>query len=504
MATLEDIETFMSIAGVSEAVAIQKLEEHRGNLNAAINAHFSEGERNRVQETPVVDAQDDVMEIDDPVQVGPHAPPFPPLSSTRNLNPFSLLDPNFSRSIFDSGPEIISRSPFVSHPREVREIPIEVKDGSEQSSRSRNAPTIEDVTGTSQVHGPEIHGSVVLTDDNDEELPTAPATYASALNHGIVNRYPDAPSSRPSAPVIDDLPDYSNDIEEEMIRAAIEASKRDAELSNHQPEVLADPLPPHQQSHFGDTDYAHAVSLSLETAEREKALREMEGKTVVSDSVASADAEDHGKASNPSNGRLHVGSTSAPDEEAEDMEEQPLVRHRSRHTSIGSVETGADVEETDVRPASLERDGNLDAPRVNGNEFPDEWGGISSEEHDEAVMLEAAMFGGIPDGSGYGLPFAPHQLMQNGLNQTMGPYAPRVPRPPSPTLTAQRLLREQQDDEYLAALQADREKELKAKEEADAALAEERRKEEELRRKMDEEQVKFFHLLKSKIMFFRD
>lgn len=57
-----------------------------------------------------------------------------------------------------------------------------------------------------------------------------------------------------------------------------------------------------------------------------------------------------------------------------------------------------------------------------------------------------------------------------------------------------------QDDEYLAALQADREKELKASEEAErhrleaaaamqVALEEEKRKEEEARRKLIEEEV---------------
>lgn len=57
-----------------------------------------------------------------------------------------------------------------------------------------------------------------------------------------------------------------------------------------------------------------------------------------------------------------------------------------------------------------------------------------------------------------------------------------------------------QDDEYLASLQADREKEMKAREEdeirrkeeqaaREAALEEERLKEEELRRKLEEKQV---------------
>jgi hypothetical protein len=63
------------------------------------------------------------------------------------------------------------------------------------------------------------------------------------------------------------------------------------------------------------------------------------------------------------------------------------------------------------------------------------WGGISSEEHDEAVMLEAAMFGGIPEHTAYPFP-RPSQGISTGY--------PRVAHPPSPTLTAQRLLREQQ------------------------------------------------------------
>lgn len=46
-----------------------------------------------------------------------------------------------------------------------------------------------------------------------------------------------------------------------------------------------------------------------------------------------------------------------------------------------------------------------------------------------------------------------------------------------------------QDDEYLAALQADREKELKALEEAAAVREQERQREEESRQKLDAEKV---------------
>lgn len=54
------------------------------------------------------------------------------------------------------------------------------------------------------------------------------------------------------------------------------------------------------------------------------------------------------------------------------------------------------------------------------------------------------MFGGIPEGSGFRLPHVAHQFMQNGSDRSVGPYPWQMPRPPSPSLVAQRLLREQQ------------------------------------------------------------
>ena len=141
------------------------------------------------------------------------------------------------------------------------------------------------------------------------------------------------------------------------------------------------------------------------------------------------------------------GSASIQDE-AEDMEEQPLVRHRSMQTSSGSEQFAKEVRIVETSPPSSPgRQGIGNLPPNNGNTFPfDEWGGMSSEEHDEAIMLEAAMFGGIPE-SGYHFAYAPHPVMRpEGSN----PW--RTPRPPSPSLAAQRMIREQQDDEYNASL----------------------------------------------------
>lgn len=201
------------------------------------------------------------MDVDDPIQVPPERPPFSLLPSPRNLNPFSLLDPNnLSRSIFDSGPGFASGAPFVSHPREVREIPIEVKDGNEQSGHSGLTPTIQEVTGTEDECGPEIHGTVIIDDEDDDNIPTTPAARATRQSE----RNNNALGDRPSAPGIDDLPtDYNNDIEEEMIRAAIEASKRDAEIDHSN---QSDPMPRQMQPPLEDAELAHAVSLSLKVS----------------------------------------------------------------------------------------------------------------------------------------------------------------------------------------------------------------------------------------------
>lgn len=454
-----------------------------------MNAHFSEGDRNtsaNTRGTSVAAPVDDFMDVD---QVGPQGPPSSLLSGAININPFSILDPNFHRSFLGGGSDLTNRDPFVTHPREVREIPIEVKDGNQPSGHSGNAPTIEDVTGSVHAQGPDVHGTVLIDDEDDEDISVAPAVQDrlqdQTLGDGSHGR-----NVRPNAPELERLPDYNNDIEEEMIRAAIEASKWEVDVAQ---DDFANPKPHQRQSALEDPELAHAVSLSLKSAEQEKALRE-QGESAAATKVGVKPAEVELRELAASNGRLEPGSSSI-QEEAEDLEEQPLVRHRSQRRSSGSVESTKDVEVIeDTPPSSPGQHDIVDRPQHNGNAFPDEWGGISSEEHDEAVMLEAAMFGGIPEGTGYRFAYAPHQFMQ-----AEGQYPQRLPRPPSPSLTAQRLIREQQDDEYLASLQADREKELKAMEEAEfrrlqeeaareAAREEERQREEESRRKLEEEQ----------------
>ncbi|KAL6174637.1 hypothetical protein ACLB2K_051283 [Fragaria x ananassa] len=481
----EAIETFIGITGATAAAAARKLEEHGGNLNEAVNAYFNEGDRNtsvNVHETPVLD-QDDFMEVDDPDVLGSHRDPLPLLAAARDINPLSYLE-NLGRTVFDTSNDITNRAPFVTHPREVREIPIEVKDDIHSSGQSGHAPIIDDVTGTAQAYGPGISGTVIV-DDDDDDIVAAPTVGSGPRD----NFSGDGSHHRTFAPSAPQFVDPNNDIEEQMIRAAIEASKQEVEAnhSNHQfgvPNEFDDIGPQQRQSHLEDPELAHVVSLSMKTAEQEKALREHGGNVRTAEMDASEAAEEElGRLAAP-NGSLEAGSSSIRDD-TEDVEEQPLVRHRSRRMPPGSVEPSKEVgpSETSTPSSSGEQDTG-DHPSHDGGAFPsDEWGGMSSQEHDEAVMLEAAMFGGIPEGSGYHVPYAPHHFMR-----PESPYPLPVPRPPSPSLTAHRMIREQQDDEYLASLQADREKELKAIEEAEAHREAEREKEEESQRKVEEEQ----------------
>ncbi|KAG2580480.1 plant UBX domain-containing protein 8-like [Panicum virgatum] len=470
----EAIDTFVSITGADEAAAVRVLEEHGNDLNGAVNAYFNEGDRSttRVNQNPVP-ASDDDMELDEPLDPMFNRPLFP-----RALgNPFALLDPGLANI---TAADIFRRGPQVTHPREVRQIPIEVKDTNTLTGSSGQGPVIEDLTGRESFYGPEVHGTVIV-DDDDEDLPSTP----SAHDPNIPSSTSRPNHSMPSAPPLVDVSDYNNDIEEQMIRAAIEASKREAEgmtngLNSGESEKTS--------RGRGDDELARAVSLSLETAERERALRQED---VADHSPNLSDKEDTEGASEMIQRQGLIGKVGTSEQTVDeenfqddigDDDEQPLVRHRYRRVRNRTTDPMESVQMANSPPSSSHPHNVQNDHQHNGG-F-EEWGGISSEEHDEAVMLEAAMFGGIPEGAPY-----PFSFPTRGRSTQY----PRVARPPSPTLTAQRLLREQQDDEYHAALQADREKELKAVQEAELRRAEEAAAREaalERQKKEEEEKLK--------------
>ncbi|KAL6004543.1 hypothetical protein ACLOJK_005098 [Asimina triloba] len=422
--------------------------EHAGNLNRAVNAHFSEGE-NTVFHVP----RNDFMDIDHP-----------------NLDE--------------------SQGTHLSLP---------------SVATTNHHSTIEDVSQNGHLHEVETRENVrfVNREDGDRSIASAVNAFGNTTGLDAFGRH-----TGHGDPQLHNVTDYGHDIEEQMVQAAIEASKRDVE-----------------------EDYANHQFHATDTIEQEKTLDIQRPGTAERGSFSSSGMQDLGRPDTangsfviselyerqefgPSNtgssnqDKLEAGNASIQDD-AGDLEEQPLLRRRSRHDASGSAEFAEEMVEmvgsippvTESQEISVHPQSNGDAFRSDELAFAfllsPKWGGISSEEHDEAIMLEAALFGGIPEGATYHFPY-PNQVPETSSNRNADFHWP-VPSPPSPTLTAQRLLREQQDQEYLAALQEDREKELKAKEQAEirhsqevaakeASLQEEKYQEEESQRKLLEEE----------------
>uniref|UniRef100_A0A0D9XAH1 UBX domain-containing protein n=1 Tax=Leersia perrieri TaxID=77586 RepID=A0A0D9XAH1_9ORYZ len=408
-----------------------------------------------------------MMELDEPFD------PIPTFQMPFD-NLFSVLD----HSLLERAAAVFGQGPLVAHPRELRRIAV--NDNNPQTCSSGRDPVIEDVTGHESSHGPEIHGTVVVDEDDDDNLPSAQDPHrprnTSRLNYSV-----------PSAPPSVGVSDYNNDIEEEMVRAAREASKRDAEgLTNG-------PSSRERENASGardDDDIARAVSMSLETAEREIVLRQegvhvsdhsdLSGKEDIEGATGPIDRK--GPTSRKVETSEHLVNEENLQEDIEDVEGESLVGQRFRHLPSGNAESAETLQRANSHPSSPPPRNIPNNHQLNGVFPSEEWGRMSFEEYDEALMLEAAMLGGIPGRAAY-----PFSLLSHRNSSCY----PTVVRPPSPTLAAQRLLREQQDDEYLASLKADQERELNAKMEAELCRLKAAQEEEEKQRKqLEEEELK--------------
>ncbi|XP_062154471.1 plant UBX domain-containing protein 8-like isoform X2 [Alnus glutinosa] len=384
------IDSFMAITGASESLALRKLEEHGGNLDEAVDAHFGAVDRHTTNPTPAAAQQYGSMGMNDQNQAGSRGlVPF--LSAARSFKPSLLLDPNYRRHLYNriGASAFGSRGPFTSQSGEAGELPQRFNPVNEQPHHSGLRQT-EDLSG---------------------------------LSHGQGT--------------------YGNHTEEEMIQAAIEASKKEVERGylNQQhssPNESSGSGLLQRKMYLEDDDFSRAISLSLKTAEQEKAMREQQVKTEDQE-VGYYDLTGRSEKAKVNGWKLKPGSSSC-QEGAGNVKEQPLVS-RGSNSDTGNI-------------------GNC-PPHSKDAIRSEEWGEISSEELDEAFMLENALFG---EGSTNRFHYSPHQQINQDKSST--PHS--VPNLPSPSVTAQRLLREQQDDEYLASLLADKEKEIKALKEAES------------------------------------
>ncbi|XP_024018228.1 plant UBX domain-containing protein 9 isoform X1 [Morus notabilis] len=349
--TRDEIETYMSITGASESLALQKFEEHGGNLNEAVNAHFG-GAEIHVAHPPPAPIPQHSFTNNNESQFGRGL--FPILSAARSFRPSLLLDPNYRRDLF-------------------------------------NRIGAAAITGPASLHSPP--GAVM-------GLPVEPNSRHEQLHHSTVrsNVGDDHNSTEYSASHLD------NNVEDAMIQAAIMASKREAEASSSS--GLS------ERTLQEDDDFARAVLLSLKTAEQEKVAREqhMEG----------------------------------------EIQEFGNNRRSKQGSSLNSNGAHNVIEEQQLRQNPIHSAGNH-------HQHGEEWGGISSKELDEALMLETALFSEISEGTSNRSLIATQ--LQSGLEKRTIPDLQPTPHPSLQPLPASRLLKEQQDMEYLASLFHDKEKE---------------------------------------------
>lgn len=387
--TQETVDTFTSITGASQSVALQKLEEYGGNLNEAVNAYFSEGHRDILNPTAVAYPYPSpgLSSLDmnsNNIQAQPSRL-SQLFSAARSFRPSSLLDPNYRRSLLNElSASLTSPQPVASHTGGVLGLPAEFSSWNEQPYHSGQMPYDYDGARTSSYHGRDTRDNLLR--DNGSHF-------------------------------------YGNDIEEQMIQAAIEASKQEASSGSGVVQRELE-LPE-------DDEFSRAISLSLKTAEQEKTIRGQG----VKDRDRKLEVYDLVKEAEKTNNSTRKPGKSSVQEGAENMRSQSPMRYKSEHDVNVHTQCSKDA-------------------------FPaNEWGGISSKELDEAVMLEAALFGEAATGCS--------KYVQSDLDSNAGPGSSSGSRASS-SVMAQQSLREQQDDEYLASLLADREKEMNALKEAES------------------------------------
>ncbi|KAL5565528.1 hypothetical protein UlMin_028692 [Ulmus minor] len=129
--TREAIETYMTITGASESLALRTLEEYGGNLNEAVNAHFSGGDIYNANPSPAAL----------PPYTTPSPAAVPPLT-----NPSPAAFPPLRRDLLNQTgvAGFAARAPPPSPPGAVTGIPISVNSGNEQLHHPGTMPNVRD------------------------------------------------------------------------------------------------------------------------------------------------------------------------------------------------------------------------------------------------------------------------------------------------------------------------------------------------------------------------
>ncbi|KAE8729845.1 UBX domain-containing protein, putative isoform 2 [Hibiscus syriacus] len=412
--TRDAVESFKRITGESDSVALRKLEEYGGNLNAAVSAHFLELERSVTNLITTDSSRLDSVDVNNQSGFGTRGI-VPLISAVRRFRPSLLFDPNYRRNLLNQiGAPNLSNQATSPHMGEVTGVPVGWNGRNEHPLYSGVRPSITDSPGTPSYYGGGIYNNVSRDDHGQQQIDC---------------------------------------VESEMMQAAIEASKQEFEQTyinqrRGSPNGSSSVGLQQRQLEQEDDELARAISLSLKTADEENAIRMLKDNY---EQMGTYDSNDRTKATTSNSSK--AGNSSL---------RQPPVTHESIH---------------DIYNQLRSRDS------LNSNV----WVGISEKEIDEAIMLETQLFSQIAEGS---LRLPSHE--QGGPGRSINDGLQAVSQPQSSSLVDQRLLRQQQDEEYLISLLADKEKEMNALKKAESHSLKE---EESFRRKLEGEVIYFSPLL---------
>ncbi|CAN1236840.1 Plant UBX domain-containing protein 9 [Linum grandiflorum] len=343
------IDTFVRVTGTSHSLAARIIEEHGGNLDEALNSHFSGIESSSSNAVPSTFPQHNPADARNQVRNEPQGI-LPVLSAARSFRPSLLLDPNYRRNLWSQ----LGASVFNSgRPPHSQNTPYNAFDQPYHQPGVR--PVTQDVYQAS------------LTSD--------------VHPYGNMPRY--------------DVPHPSdNNVEEEMVKRAIEASKQEIQTPSRAGVAQS-------ELHLEDEELARAVSLSMKTAEEENVIRE------------------------------HLEKDQLP---------------RVGDPSIRTGSSGLDRWQAE----SSNSGGKVDDEQL--------WSAMSSEELDEAILLETAIFGQSHGESSIQRASA----VPNYKDNSTVVNTDTAPNPLALVQKERQSLRQQQDNEYLASLLADKEKEVAA------------------------------------------
>lgn len=248
-------------------------QEHGGDLNSALDAYYNMPQHN--EEPDRRQWMDEDAPISLPHLVQPQAPfSVLPGHPTRAV-PESTLEPFLNPFGEQSSFLHTSTLPQVSSPRETGNVPIEWHDLQDEGLGPQQ---LHDTSGLRIEELPASHSTEDFVATTSSFRPLTDSTTPNIGQFPYVN-YEDMDET--SLREVSGLTNEENRFHDEMLHAAIEASKREVEIANQRGrgEFMQEGMQVGDnlslQGAAEEDDIARAISDSLKTAEEEKALREL-------------------------------------------------------------------------------------------------------------------------------------------------------------------------------------------------------------------------------------